>query len=336
MRSFLALALVPALVAPALAQAKRAVKPKSKPAARKPGPDRPSALPGSTPFVVVNGEVIPVSVYVDRMSVAFAPQIREALVEETLLRQEGKKRGLKVTGPELDALVSRVFGQTLQRYGGEENLAKELKATRGWSIADYKTVIRDQAGPQILREKLAASLVADAAVKDEELAARYDANKKQFEVPDTVKISHILVLRPADRNAVLDAAAKAKAEEILKQASAAGADWNKLAQQESQDAATAAKGGQVPIELVRGANPFGDAFEDAVFSAEAGVVPQVVATPTGYHVIRLDARKPGRLLPLAEVKGQLRQSILAERRQQAMEELFVQLRTKADIDTGRF
>jgi parvulin-like peptidyl-prolyl isomerase len=293
-------------------------------------------MPANAPFVVVNGEVVPISVYVDRMSLSFAPQIREALIEETLVRAEAKKRGLKAATADVDRLVSKAYGDTLRRYGSEENLAKELQNTRGWSITDYKAVIREQAEPQVLREKIAQSLVKDTEVKDEEISARYDANKEQFSVPATIAISHIMVRRPGDGNADQDAAAKSKAEGLLRQVSADGADFAKIALESSDDKATAARGGKIPTELVRGAHPFGDAFESTVFTSEPGLVKQVVPTPLGYHIVRLDSKKPGRLLTLKEVKDQIKTALLAERRQRAMEELFVQLRTKAKIDTGRF
>lgn len=345
MRPLLPVLLAALAAAPALGQAKPKPKPKPKAApkrAPKPaprpaaGPDRPSKLAPNTPFVVVDGEVVPVSTYVDRLSLAFAPQMREMLIEETLIRREAKQRGIKVTQAEIDKLVSRAYGDTLRRYGSEENLARDLKATRGWSIADYKVVIREQAEPQVLREKIAQALVADSAVKEEEIAARYEANKQQFSVPETVRISHIVILRPSEANPEEEAAAKAKAEGLLRQVSAPGADFAKIAMASSEDRATAAAGGKIPTELVRGAHPFGAAFEATVFSAEPGLIDKVVPTPLGFHVIRLDSKKPGRLLTLNEVKGQIKQALLTERRQRAMEELFVQLRTKAKIDTGRF
>jgi parvulin-like peptidyl-prolyl isomerase len=338
MRLVLPLVLAACVAVPAsAAPAKPKPKPAPAPTQKVPvGPDRPSQLPGSAPFVTVNGETIPVSTYIDRMSVAFAPQMREVLVEEALIRGEAKKRGIKPTEAEIDGLVQKAFGDTLRRYGSEENLAKELKATRGWSVADYKAVIREQAAPQILKEKVAASLVKDDEVKDEEIIQRYEANKMQFNVPDTITISHIMVLRPQGATPEKDAAAKAKAQGLLEKALAPGADFAKLAQENSDDKSTGAKGGKIASELVRGAHPFGEVFESKVFNAEPGIIKEVIPTPIGYHVVRLDSKKPGRLLALAEVKKQIQQSILAERRQSAFEKLFVELRTKATIDTGRF
>lgn len=340
MRSAVPVLLAAVAASPALAQAKPKPKTpaKASPSAARPaaGPDRPSALPGTAPFIVVNGKPITVATYVDRLSLAFAPQMREVLIEEALVRGEAQQRGIKATAAEIDKVVSRAYGETLRRYGSEENLGKELKASRGWSVADYKAVIREQAEPQVLKEKIAASLVADDAVKDEEIAARYDSNKQQFSIPETIKISHIMIRRPGDGDKEKDAAARGKAEALLKQASAPNADFAKLAQEASDDKATAERGGKIPTELVRGAHPFGDAFESTVFTAEPGLIKEVIPTPIGYHVVRLDAKKPGRLLTLNEVKDQIKMALLAERRQRALDELFVQLRTKAKIDTGRF
>src|SRR4051812_25133997 len=130
MRPFLPVVLLCLAAAPSLAQ----TKPKTKSAPEAPkgsgGPDRPSQLPGSAPFVTINGEVVPVSTYVDRLSLTFGPQMREALIEETVVRQEAAKRGIKASPAEVDKVVERVYGDTLRRYGSEENLAKELKATR--------------------------------------------------------------------------------------------------------------------------------------------------------------------------------------------------------------
>jgi parvulin-like peptidyl-prolyl isomerase len=332
MPRLLALAL---LLACSPAAAQRKPKPPAKPAA-KPGPDRPSQLPLTAPVVTVNGEKIPISTFIDRLSVEFAPQIREALIEEALIKQEAKTRGITATTPEIDAVVARVYGGSLRQYGDEKNLAKQLKDTRGWSIQDYKAVIRARAGIQVLREKLIASLVKATEVTDKDVADRYEQRKMSFYLGDSVRISHILVRRPFNGDATLDAAARAKAEDLLKKAKAPGADFAGLAQQSSEDEKTAKDGGKVPQEIMKASHPFGAAFEAAVFPAEPGIIDQVIATPLGFHVVRLDSKQAARQVPLEEVKGQLRESLLAERRGQKMDELYLKLRGNANVETGRF
>ncbi len=328
-----------ALAAPALAQ-KPAVKASSsaKPAAStaSAGPDRPSRLRPGAPVCVVDGVVIPLSTYIDRLSLRYGPEIREALIEEAVLRAEAARRKIAVTPAELDGMVRKSYGEALRHYGDEKALAAELEKSRGWSIADFKSVLREQAEVPALRGKLAAILVKADAVTEAEIAKRYEQQKDAFLQPDTVRIAHILIKRSGD-SAAADAAARKQAEELLKQlVESNGARFEALAKEKSQDPATASRGGVIPVEIPRGANPFGAAFEATVYNAPLGLVREVIASRDGYHLVRVDAKQEARALPLAEVKEQLRAALLTEKRDQAVDALLVRLRTAAKISTGKF
>jgi peptidyl-prolyl cis-trans isomerase C len=123
----------------------------------------------------------------------------------------------------------------------------------------------------------------------------YKANSKKYEQPEQVRASHILI-----RTAEPDA--KAKAEAILKELRN-GADFSKLAKEKSQDPGSAAKGGDLGF-FARGRmiKP----FEDTAFGmAKAGDISEVIESPFGFHIIRLDEKKPAGLQPFAEVKDAL-------------------------------
>jgi peptidyl-prolyl cis-trans isomerase C len=123
----------------------------------------------------------------------------------------------------------------------------------------------------------------------------YKANAKKYEQPEQVRASHILI-----RTAEPDA--KAKAEAILKELRS-GADFAKLAKEKSQDPGSAAKGGDLGF-FARGRmiKP----FEDTAFGmSKAGDISDVIESPFGFHVIRLDEKKPAGLQPFAEVKDSL-------------------------------
>jgi foldase protein PrsA len=323
-------------VAAAQNRARPAAKPAQPAPKTAPGPDLPSRLPPRAPVATVNGDPIPISEYVDRLSLRFGPEVRETLVEEQLIRQEARRRKISATAAEINELVSRTYSESVRRYGGEQRLADELGKSRGWTLADFKVVLRDQAEPQVLRSKLAEALVKPADIKDEEIAERYDETKERsFQQPDSVRISHILIRRPQDRNEAKDREARGKAEALLKKVQG-GTPFEQAARESSEDRVTAEQGGKIPIDIARTANPFGSAFEAAVFPAPVGLVAEVIPSPDAYHIVRVDAKTPGRLLALAEVKEQLRASLLNERRQQAMEQLYVRLRTNAKVETGKF
>ena len=279
--------------------------------------------------------------YIDRLSLRFAPDIREVLIHEALLQQEAERRKIRVTAADLDATVSKAYALTLSQFGDEKAMLEQLKTTRGWSREDYRTVIRMQAEGQVLREKLAAALVPAASVKEEELSKLYEERRDQFTHPESVRISHILIRRPAagagGASEEQDRKAREKAEAILKKVIDGGATaFEAAARESSDDRATGAKGGKVPSAIVRGANPFGAAFEANVFSAPIGLVRQVIPSPGGYHIIRVDAKQEGRTLPLADVREQLRMNLVAERRDRAVDELLLRLRTQAKVQVGKF
>lgn len=328
--------LLTALVAGAVAAAP-ARKPVKKPV-RTPGPDLPSRLPPTAPVVKVNGVAVPLSQYVDALSLRFGPEVRESLVGEEILRQECARRKITASGREKEAVVARAFQDSVQRAGSEKRLAEELVQTRGWSVADYKAVLRSQAGLQVFREKLAAQLVPAGAITPEDLEKAYAEERDRFAQPDSVRIAHILVRRPeagASDRETLDRTARLRAESLLKRVKD-GAAFDALARTESDDKATGERGGAVPTDIVRGANPFGAAFEAAVYSAEVGLIPEVIASPLGFHVVRLESKRDARTLPLAEVSAGLRNALLAQRRNREMQELFARLRAKAKVDTGKF
>lgn len=321
----------PARKAPAKAPATQAKKPA-------PGPDLPSKLPLTAPFCTVNGVKIPISEYVDFLSIRYGPNIREELIGWALLRQEAKRRGITATAAEVQAAVDRAYQKMVSEKGGEKELAADLKATRGWTLSDYRAVIRAQADLQILQDKLGQSLVKPTDVKAEEIQKEYDSRTELFTQPDAVWISHILVRRPSDdevNREDKDRQARILAEEYLKRVKG-GTPFEQVAKEGSQDTATGPKGGKVSSGIVRGKNPFGAAFEAVVYNSPVGLVNQVIPTPLGYHVIRVDQKKEERTLPLAEVKDQIMGALLAQHRARALDELFVQLRTKAKIETGKF
>jgi peptidyl-prolyl cis-trans isomerase C len=127
----------------------------------------------------------------------------------------------------------------------------------------------------------------------------YRANSKKYEQPEQVRASHILI-----RTAEPDA--KAKAEAILRELRN-GADFSQLAKDKSQDPGSAAKGGDLGF-FTRGRMI--KTFEDTAFGmSKVGDISNVVESPFGFHIIRLDERKPAGLQPFAEVKdGLLRQA----------------------------
>src|SRR4029450_6553036 len=125
----------------------------------------------------------------------------------------------------------------------------------------------------------------------------YNANAEQYSSPEQVRASHIL-LKTEGKD---DAAVKAKAEELLKQAKS-GADFAELAKKNSEDEGSAKNGGDLDYF---GKGKMVPEFDQVVFTMQPGQISDLVKTQFGYHIIKLVDKKPATTRTLAEVRQQL-------------------------------
>ena len=129
---------------------------------------------------------------------------------------------------------------------------------------------------------------------------QYDADPKKFDTPEQVHVRHILVGAKACE-------AEAKARDLLARAKQPGADFAALAQANSDDPGSASRGGDLGL-FARG--KMVPAFEQAAFALkQPGDLSDVVKTDFGYHVIRLEERKPAARQPFEAVRDDLAKSI---------------------------
>ena len=118
--------------------------------------------------------------------------------------------------------------------------------------------------------------------------------------PEQVRARHILIAVPADATPAQKAAAKAKAEDLLKQIKAGG-DFAKLAKQFSDDPGTRNAGGDLGyFEQSQMVKP----FADVAFRMKPGELA-VVQTQFGYHVIQVEDHKLAHVDTLAEARPKI-------------------------------
>jgi peptidyl-prolyl cis-trans isomerase D len=123
----------------------------------------------------------------------------------------------------------------------------------------------------------------------------------RFTHPEEVHARHILIAVPAGASDKEKAAAKAKAEDVLKQAQAKGADFVKLAAKYSDDTSNKMQGGDLGTF---GRGQMVKPFEDAAFAMKPGQIT-MVETRFGFHVVKLEASTPAHIDTLAEAKPKI-------------------------------
>jgi peptidyl-prolyl cis-trans isomerase D len=172
------------------------------------------------------------------------------------------------------------------------------------------------------------ALRAKTVVPASDIEREYNNNSEQYTTPEQVRASHIL-LKTEGKD---DAAVKAKAEALLKQARG-GADFSELAKKNSEDEASAKNGGDLDYF---GRGRMVPEFDQAVFAMAAGSISDLVKTQYGYHIIKLVDKKNATTRPLAEVRQQLNDQLAYQRAQaqaaDLAQNLEKQIKTPADLD----
>ncbi|MGI4758605.1 MAG: peptidylprolyl isomerase, partial [Janthinobacterium lividum] len=124
-------------------------------------------------------------------------------------------------------------------------------------------------------------------VTDADLQAYYNAHKADYHVDNQVKVRHILITVPAGADAKTDAAAKAKAQDLLTKIRG-GADFAALAKANSNDPGSKDSGGE--LGYVKADGTMVPAFQNAAMALKAGQTSDLVKTQFGYHIIQAEAR----------------------------------------------
>ena len=166
-------------------------------------------------------------------------------------------------------------------------------------------------------------------VPDADVEAFYTQNKAQYTTEGRVRASHIL-LKTEGKD---EAAVKTRAEALLTQAKAPGADFAALAKANSEDEGSAVNGGDLNFF---GRGQMVPEFEQAAFAMKAGETSDLVKTTFGFHIINVVESQPETSRPVAEVKPELVEQLKWQKAQQVAEEqakaMEALIKSAADLD----
>ncbi|MDH4265224.1 MAG: peptidyl-prolyl cis-trans isomerase, partial [Deltaproteobacteria bacterium] len=133
-----------------------------------------------------------------------------------------------------------------------------------------------------------------------EIETYYQNNQEKFGQPKRIKVRHILVKSDSKDSEAL-AQARKKAESIREDA-LKGKDFAQLAKQYSEDPGTKDSGGDLGY-ITRG--QVVPEFEEAAFSLQVGGISNIIQTPYGLHIVKVDEIQEAKIEPLDKAKGQI-------------------------------
>jgi len=150
------------------------------------------------------------------------------------------------------------------------------------------------------------------APTDEELQRYYRRNLDRFEIKEQVKAAHILLQVPKDAEETTVQQRKELAEDILKQLND-GADFAQLAKKYSDDKSNAAKGGELGSF---GRGVMVPEFEKAAFALRPGQLSEVIRTPFGFHIIKVEEYTEAGVKPLVDAIAEVQAGLRLEKARQ--------------------
>lgn len=249
--------------------------------------------------------------------------IDESLVEligSELIYQKAKASNFKATEAEVQAEF-KSFSKTFAS-DAEMNLAL---SNRG---LDRTGLMRELERNLTMRKYVDETIAKKIVVTPAEVSEYHQKNPEEFQHPDLVRTSHILITVPDGATAEQDHLARQRAESILARLKK-GEDFAKLAKEYSTDI-TASQGGDV------GLTPKGQLapeYEDAAFALSVGgVVREPVRTRFGYHIIKVTEKKKAGAFTLAEVQQRLTELLKAQKTDVELAKLVDRLRSQAKIE----
>jgi peptidyl-prolyl cis-trans isomerase SurA len=228
------------------------------------------------------------------------------LIERKLQLQEAKTKRVEVS----DLEVQQALAQLKQQD-------KSLDPTNPNDVRS----VRDQL---ILMRVVDQHIRGNITVGDSEIKRYYQEHREQFAFPKEYHLSQIIIT-PRSSDGLADALTKARrAMADLKR----GDKFEDVALQYS-DGANSLHGGR--LGLVRQGELW-PALEQAVARLMPGGISDIIESPEGVHIIRMDERKPKEFRPYEDVRREIQELVYQQKSADMYESWLVDLKNKAYIE----
>ncbi|HDR46184.1 MAG TPA: hypothetical protein ENN94_00620 [Geoalkalibacter subterraneus] len=252
---------------------------------------------------------------------ALRQQVLEQLIEQKLVNQRVRELGLKVSEAEVEEAIDDVVKQN---NISRDQLRQALSA-QNLSFNDYREKLRQQ----ILRFKLIGREVqSKVEVSEREVRDYFRENIDSFRGEPNVSLSYLQFAIPRD-----SLIGNTQVEEIRERAREAlallrqGEDfYSTIFVYSTDDNVDGGDLGTFTREELR------PSFARAIEGLEEGEVTDLIETPEGLFILRVEERHPGPIRRFDTVKGEIREQLLSQDREQRFQEWSRTLKEIAHIE----
>ena len=244
--------------------------------------------------------------------------VLDKMIKLELLSQESKKAGIAVNTADID---NELKGYK-KGFADDKAFAKAL-GEAGITEAE----LRKQIGKNLTIQKfIDTKFKGKAQVTEQEAKDFYNNNQDKFKQPEMAHARHILITAKETEPKADKDRKRAKLVQIKKQLKDGG-NFADLAKQFS-DCPSKDRGGDL------GFFPRGQMvkpFEQAVFKMMPGDVSDIVETEFGYHLIKLEEKKPAKTVTFDEAKAKITAYLTQEKVTNNIEAFLAEAKGKSTI-----
>jgi peptidyl-prolyl cis-trans isomerase SurA len=245
--------------------------------------------------------------------------VLDKMIQETLVAQRAKQLGMTVSDEEVERAI-----QDVERQNNIDRSQLELALqTQGLTMESYRTKLRRQ----LLEFKLVGREIRDKIeVTNQETRNYYREHIEDYREDPFLRLSRISFVMPANAAPDQVSALRALSQEALLRLRA-GEDFDQVLAAYQGD--KRAEGG--PMGRF-GKDELTEPFAPAVAGLLPGKYSEVIDTPQGLHILRLDEMNPGKVPDFESLKEQISQLLIEEKRKVALDGWVDSLKKDAHIE----
>ncbi len=241
--------------------------------------------------------------------------VMERLVHDKLLLSEARRRKIEVDDREVEAKIDEVRA----RFPGEKEFEQAL-AEENVVLKDLERKFRER----LMTDRLVElELRKDILVTPNEILLYYKENKEKFKEPKKIKLSAILIRAGENRS---EERAGALSGEILERIKKGG-DFGSLAKQYSEGPYSSYGGDMGWVEE----GELMGRINDLVFSLDEKQVSTILKTNLGFHIFKVEEKKPAREMKFHEAKKQIEHILYNDKTQKKIKNWVDRLKEDAYI-----
>ncbi len=218
-------------------------------------------------------------------------ELLNRLIEKRLQLQVARQKNITVGKEDVEAALNDI---KLKNAFIDDEAFKRALAQEGMTLEQYKKELEDQL---TIMKLLTREVRANIVISEEEIKDYYKNNEKQYALPEEAHL-RIMLFKESD-----DAGMK-KAADILSQIKN-GANFADLAKKHSDDP-TAKDGGD--IGFIKKGQMLPE-LEKPAFSLKKNDVSDIIKTPSGYYIIKIEDRKEAAPIPLEKVRSDIEKAL---------------------------